>query len=87
MEPRRRRRWALALTLEMLVVAAAAAWGISTQVEDAPVVWACAALVAVWFASFMACVAVRPSAARIYGLVSVIVMAVAPIGFAFVASR
>jgi hypothetical protein len=87
MDPARRRRWAFALAAEGTVVFALSAWGLAAVVDDDGAVWACAAIAAVWFAAFMVCIALRPTAARRFGLLSLIPLALAPIVLAYVASR
>ena len=87
MEPRRRRWWTLALTLEMLVVCAATGWWLSTVGDDDGPVWVCAALVWVWFAAFMACIAERPAAARRFGMLSLVPLGLAPFVLAYITTR
>jgi hypothetical protein len=86
MEPQRRRRWALLLIVEALLVCAATGWVLARVADDDGPVWICAGLAAAWFISWMACIAVRPTAARHVAAISGAVVGVLLIALVAVAA-
>jgi hypothetical protein len=87
MEPGKRRRWALVLLVEALVVCGVSAWVLARVVEDDGPVWICFGLTAAWFASWVVCLAVRPTAVRRVATVSGGIVGVLLLALAYLTAR
>ena len=87
MEPTKRRKWAAVLFVEVLVVCGISAWVLARIVEDDGPVWICFGLAAGWFASWLVCIAVRPTAVRRVAAISGAIVGVLLVALAYLTAR